>query len=59
MKNMIISIRISSMNMKDIEDCYIMMISTAVRLVLILKNLIGIIWIGLESAICLLEIINR
>ena len=43
MKNMLISIRISSMNMKDIEDCYIMMISTAVRLVLILKNLIGII----------------
>ncbi len=43
MKNMIISIRISSMNMKDIEDSYIMMISTAVRLVLILKNLIGII----------------
>jgi len=43
MKNMIISIRVSFMNMKDIEDCNIIMIYRVVRLVLILRRLIDII----------------
>jgi hypothetical protein len=43
MKNMIISIRVTLMNMKVIEDCNIIMIYRVVRLVLILRRLIGII----------------